>query len=512
MYSMDSAFYDAMRADTRDLDVFLAVGVNIDQTSADDFEGVQATGLLFSNADQLIDAVYNIEPGIATFEAYGIKTSVDAGMFAPAIAPATYPPEYGYWSDTISDGDGAIDWTFTVDLSAKHTSAFTVFTREVAIAEATVDFYADGTRTGGGAMTADRNSMKFLDAVEYDQIVVHVTKLEAPYRHARICEVEFGASKSFNKTSLAGSVSVISERDPTMQAIPLYELDFTVINVLGDWDSDNPSGNFADLPASYPVEVGVSCWSGATMWTVPLGRFIISEKQASETELTIVCYDPRKALQDTCESWTITADESLGAQITSLLEDLHVPHEVDADVFNITPEAYTSKADTSLLTVFLWIQQYYDVHLTPMRDGYVHVTKGAVTGAYGNMDKDMEYTWPLPYAFTKYNFIQVAYGPENSRATYTMDLRTSTSEVKSSLSVDNPMVQTLAKAQEVGARLRNALFSQMVEIEWRTDATLDIGDSVGLTGRWSDEPAVYDTVYQEVVYDGSLTARTRGIL
>lgn len=511
VYPMDEGFYTAMQADTRDIDLFLSVGVNIDQTAADDYTGVTSAGLPFSNPAQLVDAVYNLEPGLSTFESYGIKTSADAGMIAPPIGPTAYPPECGYWSDIISDANGTIDWTIQINLSSAHTSALTLFTRGPSIVEATAEFRKDGAVVESGTMAAGQNLIQYENAVTFDSAVIHITKIDAPYHHVRICEVEFGASRSFSSDSFTGSVAIVTESDPIMTSIPLYELDFKVINVEGNWDADNPAGDFNVLPPAYPIEACITCYDGVRRWSVPLGRFIVSEKTASETELSVVCYDPRVALRDTAMSWAISADESLGTQITALLEDLHIPHEVQDEVFTVMPEAFTSGEDTTLLEVFLWIEQYYGVYLVPGRDGYVHVMQGEAAGEYGDIVPDMEYTYPLPYGFSSYNVIQVLYGDE-SRQTYTQDFRASPSEIRSTLSIDNPMVKTLAKAQELAGRIRAKMYTQMVEMEWRTDCTLDIGDSVGFTGRWSDDATAYDVIYQELTFDGSLTARTRGIL
>lgn len=513
MYSMPEEYVSAMRADTREIDLVLAIGVNIDQTSADDFETSESSRLPFSNPPQLIDAVYDIEPGLTTFEYKGIKTSTSAGNFAPPLEQTVYPPEYGYWSDVISDGDGVIDWTVTVKLTAVHKSAFTVFTREVAITEAYITFYVGGEVTGEGPMEIDKNSVKFTDSISYDTIEVHITRLEAPFRHVRISEIEFGASKTFNRNSLTGEVTIITERDPLMTSIPLWELDFTVLNVTGEWDQDNPFGFFSSLPPSFPVEVGLSCYSDGSMWTVPLGRFMISEKDANDTELSVTCYDPRKALQDIYESWTILASESFGDQITDLFAEIHIPHIVSDEVFELYPnEDFTSEDDDSLLDMFLWIQQYYDIYLVPERDGYIHVVHGKPSGNYGNMDPDMEYTYPLPYGFTTYNYIIIQYGPSNARVQYSLDIRASASEIKSQITIDNPMILTEERAIELAQKVRSRLYSSMVEIEWRADAMNDIGDSMGLTGRWSETPEAYECVYQELKYDGSLVATTRGIL
>ena len=513
MYVMPAEYTEAMRADTRDVDVYLAVGVNIDQTAADDVSEVSSSALPMSNTRQLTDAIYEITPGLATFEGYGIPSSPSAGMVAPPISAVDYPPETSLWSGSISDADGVIDWTFTIQLSKVHTSALTVFTCDVGILGADVTFFNGPSQVASGTMEPSADSIQYPDAVTYDKITVHVTKLTEPFHHARVVEIEFGASKTFSKSTLMGTVSVIQERDPTMQYIPLHELDFTVLNVLGEWDVDNPTGGFGDIKVGYPVVAGFTCRTDSGQHTVPIGRFIVAEKNGTDTGLTVTCYDPRVTLQDIYMPWSLSTSENLGATLTDLLTDAHIPHIIESEVFGITPDNDISFSDDqSLLEIMVWIAQYYNVWLAPDRDGYIHARVGAPSGSYGNMPLDEMYTYPLAHSFTRYNFIQVTYGGADTQY-YNLDLRTSTNEAKSQISVSNPLIITQAKAQEVANRIRQSLYTQMVEVDWRADLLNDLGDTMGLSGKWAQTtPKEYRCVYNDIEYDGSLKATVRAII
>lgn len=511
MYSPPDGYLEKARASTRQMDLYLAIGANIDQTSADDITAITGDFLPLSNTDQAVDAIYEIHEGMATFEAYGIKTASDAGMVAPPMASKDYPPEVGFWSSPISDGDGMIDWTFTITLSQAHTSALTLFTRQVGITAGTATFI-DGDTQETVAFVPQTDSAVISSAYTYSEIIVHITQITEAYSHLRIAEIEFGASITLSKTTLTDEIHIVEEYDPLMSSIPLCELDFTLLNVLGEWDSDNPLGGFHNLTLGTPITASVSLQDGPTMLTIPLGRFIMDSKQGDDTTLTLTCYDPRVALSSSTQPFTLGTGSSIGAQLTDLLTDLHIPHVVDDKVMAITPTtACTWPDDTTLLEVALNIEQAYDVWMVPGRDGFIHVQVGPPSGSYGNFDKEMEYSWPLPSTFTKYNYIQIAYGSGNTKTTYAKDLRTNASEVKTALNIDNPLITTEAQAQALATKIQAKLYSEMVEVEWRADALNDLGDSIGMFGKWGSDAIVYKEVYQDLTYDGGLTARTKGV-
>lgn len=515
MYSASDAYIEAMRSLSRTVDVRLAVGVNVDLTASDDVSGTAATALPMSNTAQLLDAIYTLTEGLATFEGYGIQTAVSAGNVAPPISAVDYPPEAGVWSDVISDADGAIDWTLSITMSQSHTSAFTVYTEGPSVTAATATFYLDGEVVASGAMTPSTGTLQWSEAVTYDAVDVNITAIESPYCHVRVCEVEFGVSRTMSKSTLTDTVTLIQEMDRTQITLPLDELDFSILNIDGSWDIDNPDGLYSLVAVGNPVSAAFVCTldSGASV-TIPMGRFLVGEKDGSDTELRITCYDYRKALQDTYTTWSIDTTTPLGTLLDDLLTETHIPHLVEDEVLEIYADnPYTFTEEYSLLDAMLWIAQYYDIWLVPERDGQIHIRYGPPSGDYGDVDPDMEYDWPTPKGYTTYNYIQVAYGTSDATSYYNLDLRTTTSGGKSQVSISNPLILTVEKAEEVARRVASRLYADMVEMEWRTDLLADLGDSMGLYGRHaSGTSTAYTLAYREVTYNGGLSAIVRGII
>ena len=511
MFSATQDYKDAMHAMTREVDLVISIGYNIDQTAADDITSITATKLELSNTSQVVDAIYELDRKLATFEGYGIKTS--GGMTAPPITSVAYPPEAGLWSDVISDGDGAISWTMTIEFGSAHTSGLTIYTRETQVTAAHVKFYKNGSLTDEGDMTTSSGYIQYSDLAEYDKIVVSVTELEQAFSHVRITEIEFGASQTFNKSSLTGTVEIIEEEDPLMLSIPLNELDFDILNVDGKYDPDNSVGDYDSIKIGYTATVGITCsLEGGATETIPLGSFIIYNKEAVDNRLRVVCYDPRIFLRDTFQPWSLNTSTSWGLQLTALFTAMHVPHLIDNALLSVNPDkAIAFDGSESLLQCFLYLQQYYGLYLVPERDGYLHATMTKPSDDYGDMDSDMQFVYPRPSHFTTYNFISVVYDQQNG-TTYDIDLRPDSRQVQSQILIRNPLITTSAKAQEVANAILAKFYDDMVEVDWRTDALTDIGDTVGLNGRWSENTTEYTVIRQDTSYDGSLYATLKGII
>lgn len=513
VYTAPEGYKEAVQADTRDLDVFIAIGTNIDSTAADDISSIEGSFLPMTNVGQMTDANYQMTEWMATFEADGIKTAVNAGHIAPPITAVSYPPEVGIWSDVISDKDGNIDWSLTIRLSATHTSALTVYTYDSNILEAEASFYIGEELQKTVPMEAYSGRVTEVEAVSYDRIVIHVTKLERPYTHVKIVEVEFGASVTYNKNSLTDVVSIIQEIDPTMQAIPLYELDFSLLNVLGEYDPDNPNGTFDSLEVNYPVEASISVYKDGKQYTVPMGRFLISEKVASDTVLTITAFDSRVAFQGNYTEVSLKTSQSFGDFFTEFFADFQVPYEIDDGLFSMYPDQDITfdSEQYDVLTCLLFMEQYYGIWLVPQRNGNIRITTEPPAGDFGLMAPEMMYSYPLPSSFQSYNYIQVSYG-EETISNYVVDLRSSASQAKSQVSINNPLIKTENKAMEVAQRIVQGLYTSQVETQWRADPTLDMNDAISLAGKWTaDKPTQYKTIYQDIEYNGGLTSTIRTV-
>lgn len=128
----------------------------------------------------------------------------------------------------------------------------------------------------------------------------------------------------------------ISEEDLTRITIPLSEFDFTLNNINGELDKDNPNsllGRFSINGVVKPVLLA-KCDDGA-VYEFPLGMFIITQKTYSGNELTLTCFDPTVALQ-TFEGAEETKTEMQASkfidQICSDARAIGVPIELDGKV------------------------------------------------------------------------------------------------------------------------------------------------------------------------------------
>ena len=514
VYEMPEGYKEAISADTRDIDVFVSVGADIDATAADDVTAVEGGFLPMTNTAQMVDANYQMTEWMATFEGDGIKTSADFGNLAPPIEAVAYPPEVGIWSDVISDAQGNIDWTLTIRLSAVHTSALTVYTYDTGILEAEAEFWVGEELQGTATMEAFQGYISETKSFDYDKIVLHVTRLESPYHHVKIVEVEFGASIAYNKRSLTGTVALTQDMDLTMQSIPLHELDFELLNVTGEYDPDNPDGAFDALKLSYPVDFSITIARDGAQFTVPCGRFIITDKVASDTTLKVTCYDSRVTFSQNFSEVSLKTSQSFGDFFTALFADFHIPYEIDDGLFEMYPDQDITFDSTQfdVLTCMLFIEQYFGIWLVPQRNGNIRITTTLPAGEYGLYPPELMYSYPLPSSFQTYNFIQVAYGTTESMMQYTLDLRTDQSQAKTQVSIMNPLVKTEDKAAELAQRIAASMIAAQVETECRADPAIDMNDSIELEGKWSSGNATtFKVIHQELLYDGGLTTTLRTV-
>lgn len=509
MMDVPDGYADAVVSTDRTIDVYISIGTGIDTTAADDITTVTGSFLPMSNTAQLADAIYYITDGLATFEGDGIPTSGTA--IVPPAVPTDYPPETGIWSSGISDASGNISFSLTIQLAKAHSSALRVYTG-VKVMAATATFY-NGSASTAKTFACSDDWMEIADVMTYDRIVISVTKISGAYRHVRIVECEFGASVALSKTEIGGEVVLIREADPTESTMPVDELDISVLNVSGAFDTDNPSTRLGELAIGYPVWLSFTVnKADGTRFTVQHGRYWIGQLDSSDTRLNITAFDARHTLADMSIAWSIPAEQSVGKAIDDLLTDIGIPHTVEADIFQLMPDATVSfGSDTTLAEDLIKVTQAYGINLIPDRQGSIIVTRTWPAGTYGAVPYDTVYSWPSPKQSTRYNVVTVAYGTAKTDVVET-DLRTDPSESRVALMIsDNPMITTEARATATMNRLVGRISAETSEAEWRGDPAMDLGDTVQIPGRWTqDSPRSYKATYIEETYDGTYRAIIRG--
>lgn len=511
MYATKEGYRDAVESLDRSISVFLSMGVGIDNTAADDIVSIEGDFLPMSNTSQVYDANYDITPGLATFEGDGIPTASSAGMIVPPISAMSYPPEVGIWSAGISDSEGYIDFSATISFSKAHTSAFKIYTDEVHILAGEVTF-SDGSSSETVPLVCSLGEATISESRAYTTITIHITQISAPRSHARIAEVEFGASVTLARDRLGESLTYVTELDPLELSIPLSELNLSLVNVTGEYDVDNPFTRFKDLNIGNPINLSFTVETGGIRHTVPCGRFYIAGKKSMDTMLRITAYDVRWTLASIYLDWTLDTSSDIATQIDNLLNMADIPHSIGPEVVGIYANApFTFSDDTSLLDDLLRIQQAYAIYILPDRSGTVRITGNFPTDSYGQTSIMGLYTWPNPVDFTGYNFVSIQYGGSGSTSYYEVDLRTSVYEAKTQFRISNPLILDVAMAQTLATRIIGRIYSMMTETTWRGDPAVDLGDVITIPGKWTqDNPSSYATVKIEMEYDGAFRMISRG--
>lgn len=514
MYATPALYAKALRADEKKVVPFISLGVGIDHTAADDITSIEGDFLPMSNVSQIIDANYIMTPGLATFEADGIPTAPSFGMIVPPIQAASYPPEAGAWSHGISDASGNIDWTLDVKLSKAHTSAFSIYTDTIHILEGKLTYYLGEDIVRDVTIKATSDVFQDLYITTYDRIAFTSVRIDQPYHHIRVVEIEFGASQSISSSVLGSSLSFITEYDPLGISCPISELDFSLLNVEGEYDPDNPNTLLSAVGKWYPLTLSFTVYEEEGQVTVPMGRLYIAERKGTDTLLRITAQDARAILQSTYTPIALKTTESIGLMYETLLTDLGIPYVIEDGAYEVMPDSDVTMddQDRDLLTQSLFIQQYYGVRLIPERDEFLHVTVDDVGGATPAIPAELVISYPTPSEAKTYNFISVSYKDGATSKTYTVDLRTDSTVAKSAVSINNPLVRDEANAQRLAQALQASLYTQEYSAEAIGDASIDVGDTVPIEGRWTQgNPDSYRTTSIEWRWDGSFLMTVKGV-
>ena len=512
MYAIDrpQLYSNVQTAMERRITVQISIGTGIDSTASDDVVSITGGFLEMSNTDQALDSNYVLTPGLATFEGSGIKTAYSAGLIAPPIQAVDYPPEAGLWSDDISDADGEMEWTVEIQLSQAHTSAFSIYTDTIHILQARIQYYNGETLARDTTISPTGDVFQDTETTTYDRILVTVLKIDRPYHHVRIVEFEFGASITMSNSVIGGSVSLIREMDPLCTTVPISELDFSLVNVNGEYDSDNPDTLIDQLQKWCPLDLSFTVITDSGRVTVPMGTYYITEHVGTDTDLQVAAQDARAIIQSIVRPMTLSTTESFGDMFEDLLNELGIPYSISDEAYSEFPVADVTMdgQEYDLLTQCLFIQQFYGIVLTPGRDGFLHVDVDPVPDTASSLTADLLTSFPAPAQSQTYNCISVRYG---QNGTYTLDMRTNQTEARSVLNINNPLVQTETDAQRIAQETKTRLYSQLFEAEAIADASLDPGDRIPIEGRWTQgDPETYKLTSIELVYDGGFLMTLKG--
>lgn len=512
MIPTDDDWKEGINSPARAVSIYMAIGHGIDPTAFSDITAIGFSGLPMSSGEQLTDAKYIMTPGLATFEGDGIPTSAQARMRTGPLTPAKGAIEAGVWSDTISDADGAISWTLSITLSKPHTSALTIYAQDVIITEGMVTRKKDGAVVATDAIDGTSLTMGFEDVVEFDELVLQVSKLAQPFRHVRIIEIEFGSSRTLSREQLTGKAVLVEESDRTHTTVPLHQLSFSVINEGWVYDYDSPQAQAAFLAVGRPVVLSYSVQSSNGTRSIMCGRYFIRLMNTSDGTVSITADDPRVQLTDVSKAWSIPTTKSIGDALDEVLLEIGLSHSVDMSLYSVyPPREWSWDASTTYLDDLQEVCQFLWLDMVPGADGVLRVVPMPTPEAYGSVSKDRMLSYPqIKTESRKYNFVSVGYG--DSADEVSRDLRQDKlNEAVNQLRIRNSLVMTEAEATALLDHIVPTLEGDQLETSWAGDPSLQAGDMAGFPGRYEDAVSRYVT-YNEITYDAGLRMVTRCLM
>ena len=125
-----------------------------------------------------------------------------------------------------------------------------------------------------------------IDITDYNRIVLMITKWCLPHHRARVEEIFLGLKKVYDKTSLFDYTHTISVH-PVSLALPKSEISFSIDNVSGEYNPQNPSGISKYLTERIELKsrYGLKMSDGSVEW-IKGGTFFLSEWYAKQNGLT----------------------------------------------------------------------------------------------------------------------------------------------------------------------------------------------------------------------------------
>lgn len=485
---------------------YVAVGVGIDPTAADDVTDVSASSLPMSNSGQIFDAKYFLAEGLATYEGDGIPTAIDAGMIAPPEAPLD-ELNTAIWSEGISDGNGSITFTVTISMSEAHTSALTLY---FDAHEATGTAVFKNGSTTVASISFQTEGWRFQDSTvrTFDSLTLSISHIDAPYCHVRLVEVEFGASRTFGEDEITGNISLIRQVDPYMASMPVDELDFELINIEGDYDIDNPNTRIGEIALGTPVYLSLTTYEGGVQKTTRLGKYYICAHDGGDDNLRITAQDNRSIMQDLYPSLTLSTSRPIAESISDVFAQYSVPHTIDTEVADIYPNAnYAYDAGTSLLDCTLHIMQKWDIYCKPDLDGLIHITS-YTSSIPTNPAITSEYLMDYPYISKNvaYNYVRI----KHDTGYYDKDLRDSPDKPMLILNINNPLVNTETEARILANKVAGYVLANAEQVELSAIGIpeLDLRGNTAIEGRWTTREYSISSI--DMTFNGGLDMIVRG--
>jgi hypothetical protein len=335
-------------------------------------------------------------------------------------------------------------------------------------------------------------SLVMVDIVDYDRIVIQITKWCLPHHRARVEEVFAGINKVYSKTELFGYTHKQSV-DPISTSLPKTGITFSVDNAEGEYNPYNERGLAKYLMERQEVKAryGLKLNDGSVEW-IKGGTFYLSEWYAKQNGLTaeFEARDLLELMQGSYSEYHDATSRTLYALAEKVLRAANLPLNTDGTVKWIIDEALKSIETTATLpndtfaNCLELIANAGRCVLYQDRDGMLRiepltfeVTDYAISAFNSYSKPEMTLAKPIKQVDVNQYYYWVVDSEMHTNATRVETYVVGT--VGETVVVDNPLITdpSVAKAvaEWVGTYLKNRI---TLDTSWRADVRLDALDLV----------------------------------
>lgn len=334
-------------------------------------------------------------------------------------------------------------------------------------------------------------SLVMMDIVNYDRIVIMVTKWCLPHHRARVEDIFVGMNKVYSKTELF-NYSHSQSVSPVSTSLPKNEIKFSIGNADGEYNPYNEQGMAKYLLERQEVKAryGLKLNDGSVEW-IKGGTFYLSEWYAKQNGLTadFTARDLFEFMSATYEENHNLSARTLYDLAETVLMAANLPLNDDGTVKWVIDESLKSITTTAplpkdtLANCLQVIANAGECVLYQDRSGILRIEplKFDVTDykidSFNSYSKS-EITVSKAIKQVSVKVYRYTMGDKGTEST-TTEVAVVVGAVGEIVTVDNPLVVDEGRASAIGGWLATHLGHRMtLDSSWRVDVRLDALDIV----------------------------------
>ena len=340
----------------------------------------------------------------------------------------------------------------------------------------------------------------------YTRIVIEILEWSMPYRRARIERVFLGLTQTYSKTDLI-SYSHSQSGDLLSGELPKNSVKFSLNNVDGVWNPDNPTGNIRYLAERQEIKVEYGYLLDGLIEWIDAGTFWISEWETASNGME-ANFSARDALEFMSGTYTgirkgtmyDIAKAAFNQSGIPVLDNGNPRYSISQQLtwlnadFSDDTSDYTNAEIVQLCANAACCVFYQD------RRGVLRVEPVPENTSGYAIKKFTSYTHP-EFTLTKpLKAVSVNNGLGSAN-------NASAGEVQT---LDNVMIKDSVHAVRVAEWVRKNLAGRkVISGEYRADPRLDVFDKIAVESKYGVNNAIYVTEI-EYTYNGAFKGKYAG--